>query len=163
LIGYLDKFKLRLKPSNTALLRELVLFVEAVIRFLHAHHAQHSPRTSSSSSTSSDSKSPAGVSPQSSITTTPSIPIAPAKSSSSTAALTDNVSLRGNVFTVNEFALSAGIDQLNLFQLLRFIEQAQLVKKLNGYLDKYADTDLVDIMVHPYNIIPTSSAHFHFS
>lgn len=40
-----------------------------------------------------------------------------------------------SILNVNEFLVESRIDQFNLFQLLRFVDQSNLIRKLNGFAE----------------------------
>ncbi len=39
--------------------------------------------------------------------------------------------------SVNEFLFRVRVDNVNLFKMLRFVEGSDLVKKLNGFLERF--------------------------
>lgn len=69
--------------------------------------------------------------------------VAPAGSAASRAAASDSRTTESQgsegtrVMTVNDFIFAAEVDNVNLFRLCQFIDGSELVKKLNGFLEKY--------------------------
>ncbi|KAK6172332.1 hypothetical protein SNE40_016013 [Patella caerulea] len=44
--------------------------------------------------------------------------------------------------TINNFLFISQLDNLNLFKVLRYCERSQISKKLHGFIEKYADTEV---------------------
>ena len=84
------------------------------------------------------------------------IPAPPARSlTTAAAAPRDTTTPAVQVCTVNDFTFATGVDTINLFRVCQFIEGVELIKKLNGFLERYGVT--VDHSLHPEVVIHPST------
>jgi chromosome transmission fidelity protein 1 len=44
------------------------------------------------------------------------------------------------LFRLNDFLFSSGLDNINLFKVLKYCKKSEISKKLNGFVDRYFDT-----------------------
>ena len=50
----------------------------------------------------------------------------------------------GRVVGINDLLVECGVEHINLFKLVRFMDESELANKLSGFIDRYGDDDEAD-------------------
>jgi chromosome transmission fidelity protein 1 len=127
--GYLDKFLTRLSPANVVRLKQVVWVLKSFEGLM--------------SKASSAAPEPANVDSQKKQQTAQA-----AAAATETAADkldegdADKIKARvGSVLSVAEFCVATKIDNINLFDLLRYFEKSKILPKLHGYYERMQMTE----------------------
>lgn len=67
-----------------------------------------------------------------------------------------NNPIASKVYEIVDFEDFAEIDTVNIFELLEFVKSSKLVRKLQGYVEKYSD----DLKIRPVSVAKTGVSAF---
>lgn len=121
---YRARYQNRLKAKNLSYIRQILVIVRAFIKLLQNPHAW--PASASAGAAG------AAVAATSSSLALPTF----------THHATQESEEKTQISTSNDFLFATKIDNMNLFKIEKYIQRSEIVKKLNGFVEKYESSEV---------------------